>query len=83
MCVYVCIYIYIYIYDISSLAPNNTSNWQMRFNSAFKGLNQSTLHHTIVYRVSIFNPLYTFACGRSPAEILGSNPTGGMDICLL
>ena len=20
--------------------------------------------------------------GRSPAEILGSNPTGGMDICL-
>ena len=21
--------------------------------------------------------------GRSPAEILGSNPTGGMDICLL
>ena len=21
------------------------------------------------------------ACGRSPAEILGSNPTGGMDIC--
>ena len=23
------------------------------------------------------------ATGRSPAEILGSNPTGGMDICLL
>jgi hypothetical protein len=22
-------------------------------------------------------------CGHSPAEILGSNPTGGMDICLL
>ena len=22
-------------------------------------------------------------CGRLPAEILGSNPTGGMDICLL
>ena len=21
--------------------------------------------------------------GRSPAEVLGSNPTGGMDICLL
>jgi len=21
--------------------------------------------------------------GRSPAEIVGSNPTGGMDICLL
>jgi hypothetical protein len=23
------------------------------------------------------------AFGRSPAEIVGSNPTGGMDICLL
>ena len=23
------------------------------------------------------------AVGRSPAEIVGSNPTGGMDICLL
>ena len=22
-------------------------------------------------------------CGRSPAEIVGSNPTGGMDVCLL
>ena len=25
----------------------------------------------------------TTAYGRSPAEIVGSNPTGGMDICLL
>ena len=23
------------------------------------------------------------ACGRSPTDIVGSNPTGGMDICLL
>jgi len=22
-------------------------------------------------------------CGRSPAEIVGSNPTGSMDVCLL
>jgi hypothetical protein len=22
-------------------------------------------------------------CGRSPVEIVGSNPTGGMDVCLL
>ena len=33
------------------------------------------------------NPLDDFsrwaAAGRSPAEIVGSNPTGGMDICLL
>ena len=24
-----------------------------------------------------------WVCGRSPAEIVGSNPTGGMDVCLL
>ena len=24
-----------------------------------------------------------YAYGRSPAEIVGSNPTGGMDVCLL
>jgi len=24
-----------------------------------------------------------YVCGPSPAEILGSNPTGGMDVCLL
>jgi hypothetical protein len=23
-----------------------------------------------------------WVCGRSPADIVGSNPTGGMDICL-
>jgi len=22
-----------------------------------------------------------WVCGRSPAEIVGSNPTGGMDVC--
>ena len=22
-------------------------------------------------------------CGRPPAEIVGSNPTGGMDVCLV
>ena len=26
---------------------------------------------------------YYYFCGRSPAEIVGSNPTGGMDICML
>jgi hypothetical protein len=24
-----------------------------------------------------------WVCGRSPAEIVGSNPTGGMDVCVL
>jgi hypothetical protein len=26
---------------------------------------------------------FSLFCGRSPAEIVGSNPTGGMDVCLL
>jgi hypothetical protein len=24
-----------------------------------------------------------WVCGHSPAEIVGSNPAGGMDVCLL
>jgi hypothetical protein len=24
-----------------------------------------------------------WVCGRSPTEVVGSNPTGGMDVCLL
>jgi len=36
-----------------------------------------TLRRNCIYAAS------GIACGRSPAEILGSNPTGGMDICLL
>jgi len=27
--------------------------------------------------------VYFYCTGCSPAEIVGSNPTGGMDICLL
>ena len=27
--------------------------------------------------------LNAWVCGRSPAEIVGLNPTGGMDVCLL
>ena len=43
----------------------------------------------VIYNVSAGMILYYYmcsrgeACGRSPAEIVGSNPTGGMDICLL
>ena len=29
------------------------------------------------------NTLIVYVYGRSPAEIVGSNPTGGMDVCLL
>ena len=32
---------------------------------------------------SYWSDSYLGYCGRSPVEIVGSNPTGGMDICLL
>ena len=68
----------------------------MEFNSGFKGLNMlHTLRFSLqndVYFIMLHflvPVLFTqdlsrrAAAGRSPAEIVGSNPTGGMDICLL
>ena len=44
-----------------------------------------TTHDTRNRQISMppvgFEP--TISAGERPAEILGSNPTGGMDICLL
>ena len=31
--------------------------------------------------VSVAARSKAWVCGRSPAEIVGSNPTGGMDVC--
>ena len=36
-----------------------------------------------IYEAPIHDLSRGAACSRSPAEIVGSNPTGGMDICLL
>jgi len=33
--------------------------------------------------VSVAARSKTLVCSRSPAEIVGSNPAGGMDVCLL
>ena len=56
----------------------------MGFNSAFKGLNKVTPTRNKTSPMKKFHDLSRRAAwGRSPAEILGSNPTGGMDICLL
>jgi hypothetical protein len=43
------------------------------------GAASSTVTLIPMYRATWFHT----PCGRLPAEILGSNPTGGMDICLL
>jgi hypothetical protein len=43
----------------------------------------------ILYIIWEYSPLplaarsKAWVCGRSPAEIAGSNPTSGMDVCLL
>jgi len=34
-------------------------------------------------RVPVAARSKAWVCGRSPAEIVGPNPAGGMDICLL
>ena len=41
-----------------------------------------TTHDTHNRQISM-PPVGFEPCGRSPAEIVGSNPTRGMDICLL
>jgi hypothetical protein len=46
-------------------------------------------NHTIVYAtqsqvpVPVTAPSKAYVCCRSPAEIVGSNLTGGMNVCLL
>jgi hypothetical protein len=75
---------------------NNISEWQMGFNSAFKGLNPICCllallgaHHFLhVSRIRVKNKIclcnheLAGPIGRSPAEIAGSNPTGGMGVRL-
>jgi hypothetical protein len=39
--------------------------------------------HCAVSFFDIFSPIKLIVYGRSPAAIVGSNPTGGMDVCLL
>jgi hypothetical protein len=47
--------------------------------------NQTSLHATTVLLKSgpSGRAVYGVVYGRSPSEILGSNPTGGMDVFLL
>ena len=42
-----------------------------------------TQRHSTVGRTPLDDLSRRTAAGRSPAEIVGSNPTGGMGICLL
>ena len=39
------------------------------------------LHIINILPVPVAAPSKAYVCGRSPAEIVGSNPTGGMDVC--
>jgi hypothetical protein len=36
-----------------------------------------------VLPVPVVAPSKAYVCGRSPAEMMGSNLTGGMDVCML
>jgi hypothetical protein len=57
-----------------------------------KLINSNSTDKVVCYLVSnqvapiiilTYNILKAGPSGRSPAEIVGSNPTGGMDVCLL
>ena len=39
--------------------------------------------HYVKWPVAVAAPSRAWAYGRSPAANVGSNPTGGMDVCLL
>ena len=73
------------------------TNGKARVTFTVKFTNQSTHYFEKVQRnvknkawlVQLIMPVPVAArskawvCSRSPAEIVGSNPTGGMDVCLL
>ena len=64
--------------------PSNSNsqwNWQSALCSAKFQLGTELTKRCTFHQIPTWNG--TQACGRSPAEIVGSNPTGGMDICLL
>ena len=58
------------------------------FNSFFFNVNSVNSHYLSVH-IRCYEPIpvarqsKASVCGRLPAEIAGSNPTGGMDVCLL
>jgi len=57
--------------------PHETDRQTQRINGLTLRLLMSYIYGAPILDVSISHT------GRSPAEIVGSNPTGGMDICLL
>ena len=45
--------------------------------------NVNSILHISVWPVPVAARSKAWVCGRSSAETVGSNPTGGMDVCLL
>ena len=88
-------YIYIYGVHILDVPRSHTTAHHSRYDSSgrvisssqrplpdnTRHLQQTNIHAPRGIRIQDLGR--RAACGRSPAEILGSNPTGGMDICLL
>ena len=51
--------------------------------SSFVSTTSKTCHNKVTLPVPLAARSKAWVCGRSPAEIVGSNPTGSMDVCLL
>ena len=87
---YIYIYIYIYIYGapILDVSRSHTTHHSRQdssgrvISSSQRPLPDNT-RHSQQTNIHAHDLSRWAACGSSPAEIVGSNPTGGMDICLL
>jgi len=60
---------------ITTIIVDYSDSNRKDINALVKNLDFVNFVHIVMYSI--------VAAGRSPAEIVGSNPTGGMDICLL
>jgi hypothetical protein len=66
---------------INVKSPNNTSKWQMGFNSAFKGLNINYIVLMHVHLKIAIQAVGRCICGFSLAGNEGTKPAGGIDVC--
>ena len=91
MCVYVCVYVRTYRPVYPNLIPQLQSDLsRLLLTKPVAGTSSRLREDCVTYLIKFYQ--YTPAVvgtsgravyGRSPAEIVGSNPTGAMDVCLL
>ena len=64
-------------------AGNFLTSCKVYWLASQEGLLHVVSKYSCILTVSVAARSKAYVCGRSPAEILSSNPAEGMDICLL